>query len=167
MPRVTKVETMPCPENGCKGALVKRHNKEGKPYWSCTNDECKATHGAHADGTPLGVPGDGYTRFVRKVTHDAFDRLWKTAPEHRRQDARHIAYAWLAERLGMAKDEAHIGRFDVETCDRVIELVGSKAWPYLRRWIARKDRSRRRKHRRMFSHVASNDAGFDKRQSGR
>lgn len=167
MPKVAKVDFMPCPENGCDGALVKRHTKDGKPYWCCTESNCNATHGAHGDGTPLGVPGDSYTRFVRKVAHEVFDKLWNTAPRDEQQDARLAAYKWLADRLGIDRDDAHIGKFDVEACDRVIELVGSKGWPYLRRWMAKRQKRRARRSKRMYSYVASNSQGFDRRRFGK
>ena len=35
------------------------------------------------------------------------------------------AYRWLAGRLGIEKDECHVGLFDAETCRRVVELC---AW---------------------------------------
>lgn len=33
------------------------------------------------------------------------------------------AYAWLAGAMGIAKTKCHIGLFDVEECDRVVEAV--------------------------------------------
>lgn len=163
MPRIDTVQSMPCPEANCSGRLVKKHTREGKPFWACTEQRCNATHGAHADGEPLGVPGDRYTRFVRKVTHDVFDKLWNKAPQDVHAEARSYAYQWLSKRLGMSRDDAHIGRFDVETCDRVIELVGSKDWRYLERWIRRNKTKARRKTKRAFGYVASKDRGFDRR----
>ena len=31
------------------------------------------------------------------------------------------AYRWLAERLSMAREDCHIGMFDVADCQRVVE----------------------------------------------
>jgi len=163
MPKIENLKSMPCPEQGCPGSLVVKHTRDGKPFWACTEQDCNATHGAHADGTPLGVPGDEYTRFVRRVAHEAFDKLWIKAPKDDQQEARTQAYRWLAIRLGLKKDEAHIGMFDVETCDRVIEVVGNKDWYYLQRWVRRKQAKVQRKTRRMYGHIASKDKGFDRR----
>lgn len=163
MPKIETVESMPCPEKGCPGRLVKKHDRTGKPFWACTEAECNAIHGAHADGQPLGVPGDRYTRFVRKVAHETFDKLWSKAPREIQTEARTYAYEWLAKRLGINKDEAHIGRFDVETCDRLIEVVGSKDWRYLERWVRRKKAKTHRKIKRAYGYVASKDKNFDRR----
>lgn len=53
--------------------------------------------------------------------HAAFDTLWKGG-EMPRGDA----YRWMQGALGMSQDEAHIGRFDVATCDRLVAAVEAR-----------------------------------------
>lgn len=98
--------------------LVLKKSKYGHFYgcetWHCT--ACPGAHGAHADGTPLGIPASKATREARMRAHAAFDRLWK-GPKARMR--RHAAYAWLQEAMGMTADAAHIGRFTIAECDEV------------------------------------------------
>jgi hypothetical protein len=60
-----------------------------------------------------------------------FDFLWKVKLGRRREKqdpgypksrARGSAYKWLREQLGISREECHIGRFDLETCHKVVEL---------------------------------------------
>jgi hypothetical protein len=67
------------------------------------------------------------------AAHAAFDPLWQQwreaypdyvrAPSHVRSAARGRAYAWLADQLGIAKADCHIGHFDVAQCQRVVDVV--------------------------------------------
>lgn len=50
-----------------------------------------------------------------------FDRLWKGGKMSRKS-----AYAWLAIKLGMPKNKCHIGMFDVDLCERVVQTVKEK-----------------------------------------
>jgi ssDNA-binding Zn-finger/Zn-ribbon topoisomerase 1 len=86
-------------------------------FYGCARyPTCRGTHGAHPDGSPMGTPGDTLTREARMRAHEIFDQLWKTG-----KMSRDDAYKWLAQKLGMTKETAHIGRFDVKTCERVIK----------------------------------------------
>lgn len=86
-------------------------------YWKC--DPCKARVGCHA-GTvkPLGRLANARLRFWKMTAHDAFDPLWKDGAKTRRQ-----AYQYLADKLGIDRNDCHIGMFDVETCKRVVEIL--------------------------------------------
>jgi hypothetical protein len=35
---------------------------------------------------------------------------------------RHEAYGWLANQLGLSRDDCHIGMFDVAQCERVVRV---------------------------------------------
>ncbi len=85
--------------------------------WRC--DKCGTMHGAHPDGSPLGVPADRRTNHARRLAHEAFDRLWLEAF----LPSRSAAYAWLRGVLRMNEEEAHIARFDVVTCELVADLA--------------------------------------------
>lgn len=54
---------------------------------------------------------------ARKGAHEAFDPIWKGGYMTRTE-----AYRWLAKQLGIEHSECHMSLFDVETCQRVIEL---------------------------------------------
>lgn len=107
----------PCPE--CGSRMVLRDSRFGLFYGCTSYPDCSATHGAHkATGEPLGIPADRPTKAARIEAHEVFDALWKG---HRM--TRERAYAWMAERLGLTAEEAHIGRFDIEQCKRLVEAV--------------------------------------------
>lgn len=117
----------PCPD--CGGKMVLRDSVHGLFYGCRAYPRCQATHGAHkSTGQPLGLPADLQTRRGRMAAHALFDQLWKGKalrgrhrgnPEMRR----HEAYAWLAAKMELSKDEAHIGRFTAEQCAALCELV--------------------------------------------
>jgi hypothetical protein len=98
---------------------------------------------------------------ARAQAHDAFDPLWRDAihlpcheavmrgrgPAARKarcriaNSARRRAYAWLAEQMGLDRDEAHIRFFNQWQCQRVIDLCHSMTAAALRDWaIARRCR---------------------------
>ena len=82
----------------------------------CTN--CNAYVGVHK-GTdkPLGDLANAVLRLKRRETHEVFDAYWKGAGM-----SRSAGYKWLAGRLGIPVKQAHIGYFEMETCERVIKL---------------------------------------------
>jgi ssDNA-binding Zn-finger/Zn-ribbon topoisomerase 1 len=102
--------------------MVLRESRFGLFYGCVRYPACDTTHGAHADGTPLGVPANKETRQARMAAHAAFDQLWQGATKAGKKSARHKAYAWLREQLDLTKEECHIGRFDKAMCQRVIEV---------------------------------------------
>lgn len=111
--------------------MVLREGKFGMFYGCVRYPACDATHGAHADGTPLGIPADKETKQARIEAHAVFDELWRKASKKGKKSARQKAYAWLREELGLTKEECHIGRFDKAMCQRVIEVCEDRG----RRWL--------------------------------
>jgi hypothetical protein len=100
--------------------------------WRCA--PCGASVGCHEGTTnPKGPLADGPTRLARMAAHAAFDPVWENwkeaypghirAPSQVRGAARGRAYTWLAEQLGIAKVDCHIGHFDVAQCTRVVEVI--------------------------------------------
>ena len=53
--------------------------------------------------------------------HDAFDALWKSGRMRRGE-----AYAWLRKRMGLSKEDCHIGKFDTEQCKRAVDICHSE-----------------------------------------
>ena len=105
-----------CPD--CGSDMVLRNSRHGKFYGCSKYPNCTATHGAHEDGTPLGVPADNETKEARMEAHRIFDMLWKDGPLSRKE-----AYQWMQEKMGLSEKEAHIGMFDKEQCERLIQVV--------------------------------------------
>jgi hypothetical protein len=95
------------------------------PIYRC--DPCDAHVGCHP-GTfkPLGRLANKELRQAKQRAHEAFDPRWKTG-KGGKGGRRRQAYAWLAAQLGIPFQECHIGEFDVETCNRVVELCREKA----------------------------------------
>ena len=117
----------PCPE--CGGRMVLRPSKYGLFYGCAAYPICKAAHGAHADGQPLGIPADKPTKDARIRAHAAFDRLWKET-----RMTRSDAYGWMRGEMGLSRDDAHIGRFTISQCEDLIRKVD--------RWFASRAKSR-------------------------
>ena len=140
-------QTLACPE--CGGRMWIKGSRFGL-FYGCENfPGCKGTHSAHADGRPMGVPGDGPTKIARHKAHRDFDRLWLGADRlyttvHGRnrarakktiiRTARRRAYEWLAIQLGLGFDDCHIGNFDLETCQRVVEVSKGMKPKDIRTW---------------------------------
>jgi hypothetical protein len=93
--------------------------QEGRAFWQCSRAPiCAGVHGAHPDGTPLGIPADRETNRARVEAHAAFDRLWRDRIFESRDDA----YAWLRGALRITEEEGHIARFDIATCRTVVRF---------------------------------------------
>lgn len=110
-----------CPSCGAKMELkftlkFRYKNNDPRKFWGCSRfPKCKATHGAHPDGRPLGNPADQPTKEARMRAHAAFDRLWKDGGMSRTQ-----AYVVMQELMGMTPAEAHIGKLTLEECETLI-----------------------------------------------
>jgi len=99
-------------------------NGDPRKFWSCSTwPKCNGIHGAHPDGRPLGVPGDAETKKARQRAHAAFDALWKDHVWSKGQ-----GYAWLRGKLGLTRATCHIAMFDIETCERVVEVCRKEAY---------------------------------------
>ena len=128
-------ERLTCPE--CGSTMSLRSSRYGLFYGCDEFPKCRASHGAHPDGRPLGIPANAETKQWRMKAHEASDGLWKSG-----RMGRNEAYVWLAEQIGLSRDDCHIGRFDIEQCKRIVETCehveerpGTWSWaltPYLR-----------------------------------
>ena len=122
MPAPTQPPT--CAECGAPMVLrtARKGPGAGRCFWGCsTFPRCRATHGAHPDGRPLGVPGDRATKAARIRAHDAFDPIWRSGVI-----SRSGAYRWMRRALGLSEAEAHIGRFTIAQCDALIAAVAQR-----------------------------------------
>jgi len=95
----------------------------GGPRWWC--QDCDAHVGCHpGTETPLGTLANAALRAARQRAHSFFDPLWKDRPtEQERRRARTQLYAGLAAHLGLKVEDTHIGQFDAETCEKVVNFI--------------------------------------------
>lgn len=96
-------------------------------FWKC--EPCKAYVGCHkkgarisrsqvSDGTvPLGRLANAELRTWKSRVHEVFDPIWRSGGM-----TRGTAYTWLATKMGIHKDNCHVGMFDVEQCKRAVEI---------------------------------------------
>ncbi|MBK8583262.1 MAG: hypothetical protein IPL86_16035 [Flavobacteriales bacterium] len=100
-----------------------------KYFWRCApcgahvgcHPRNKNTKGKPNDGKiPLGSLANKELRRARNRAHAMFDPLWRKGKMKRGE-----AYSWLRETLGISKEACHIGRFDVELCNRTVDAVAA------------------------------------------
>lgn len=108
----------PCPLCGQKMRL--REGPYGRFWWCSGHPECPTTRRARDDGSPVGPfnTADAATRQWRQQAHAVFDPLWQGGGM-----PRDTAYAWLARTMRLPVQEAHIGRFTIVQCRKLIGLV--------------------------------------------
>jgi zinc-finger-containing domain len=98
-----------------------RPDLSGLRFYICS--PCQAWVGCHKGTTkPLGRLANAELRRAKTEAHNAFDPLWKFERFNTQKLKRSQAYQWLAAQLGIEFEACHIGMFDVETCQRVVEL---------------------------------------------
>ena len=94
----------------------------GRSYgmiWDCR--PCDAYVGVHKDSLtyePLGRLANAELRVWKMKAHAAFNPLWESGTMSRSE-----AYALMQKLMGMTADEAHIGKFDVPECKKLIEQL--------------------------------------------
>lgn len=97
--------------------------------WRC--DPCDAHVGIHKNSKknkPLGRLANKELRIWKGKAHKAFDVLWKIKmkrDECTKSEARNAGYKWLAEKLGIKRRDCQIGMFDLEQCERTVEICAS------------------------------------------
>jgi hypothetical protein len=96
-----------------------RQDLAAKKFWQC--EPCDAYVGTHKDSpkhAPLGRLANAELRRLKMDVHAAFDPLWKSG-----QVSRSATYLWLAEAIGVALPECHIGMFDEDRCLRAYKAL--------------------------------------------
>lgn len=98
------------------GASAKWLGLEGEMLYQCQN--CNARVGCHKGSVrPLGDLANEVLRLKRVETHQIFDDFWKAKGMSRTK-----AYQWMAQKLKLPEDRAHIGGFEMDQCQRLINL---------------------------------------------
>ena len=110
------------------------------PVYACL--PCGAWVGCHpGTRSPLGRLADAELRRAKIDAHAAFDAVWRAYhadrqaedPAYPRHRARATAYRQLSEVLGIDPRDCPIGHFDLQTCQRVVELCASGSFRLERR----------------------------------
>lgn len=86
---------------------------------------CQAWVGVHkGTNKALGRLANAKLRKAKCIAHYYFDKLWKKKMQQGfgKSAARHKAYKWLSEQMGLSFKDTHIGMFDVEQCKKVVEI---------------------------------------------
>lgn len=113
-----------CRYCGSKVVLTDSSKIYGKDYgkiYLCTN--CNAFVGVHKKSDkPLGTLANSILRAKRKETHQVFDKFWKDNNMSRTE-----GYKWLSRQMGLPYQSTHIGYFELEECQRVIDLCSNAA----------------------------------------
>ena len=102
---------MYCPKHNKE--LIGKTTKFGMRY-DCPVEDCTVM----CWGGDTSTPADQETRNARKKAHTAFDFLWKG-----QKSKRGYYYGQLKEYLGIEPKDNHIGMFDIEMCNKVIQFV--------------------------------------------
>lgn len=91
---------------------------------------CNAYVGVHkGTNTPLGRLANHELRNAKKKAHLYFDSLWKQSMSRgwSKYEARTAAYKWLSKEMGKTPEHTHIGMFNIEECERVVEICSPYA----------------------------------------
>lgn len=100
------------------GVKIYPHRPElsEKAFWNC--GPCRARVGCHPGTTKaLGRLANSKLRYWKIQAHAAFDPIWRSGNKKRNQ-----AYRWLAREMGIAKDDCHIGLFNILQCKKVVAV---------------------------------------------
>lgn len=98
----------------------------GEWPWMLRCLNCAATVGLHPfTNIPLGTLATKAIRDARMAAKDVFQPIWESGEMSRSQ-----AYAWLAQCMGLEPKECHIGMFDQQQCERVVELCEARSAPF-------------------------------------
>ena len=103
------------------GESTERLGMTNEKIYQCQN--CNARVGCHKGTTrPLGNVANEVLRLKRIETHQIFDQFWRSHGMSRTQ-----AYKWLAKEFALPENCAHIGGFEMEQCQKLIERCREKA----------------------------------------
>jgi hypothetical protein len=101
-----------CPDHNCK--LIPKKTKYGT-RWGCPVENCTVV----CWGGKTSTPANQELRTLRNYCHSIFDPIWKNS----RSISRTKLYNRLAEYMKLPPEKAHIGMFNEEQCQKVIQFV--------------------------------------------
>lgn len=118
-----------------------------KWYWRC--QPCDAHVACHGDTqVTMGTPAKRELRQARASLHLQLDPMWQNASDlplyakmlasypYKREEvtrkARERIYAYLAEKLGLDRMDCHIGKFDLDLCERASRILNAVDYQAIR-----------------------------------
>lgn len=127
MKKLKEVKPVICPYCTAEAKLVggsfiypHRPDLAHKKFWLCAGcDAYVGTHKYSKDHKPLGRLANKELRALKAEAHKLFDKAWKEDPAFSRTEA----YAQMSELMGIPRKECHIGYFDIEECNQLINLL--------------------------------------------
>ena len=107
------------PAESVYGKSARKLGMVGEQLYQCQN--CNARVGCHkGTARPLGNVANEVLRLKRVEAHHVFDAMWRSNNMSRTQ-----AYKWLSQQMRIPVDDTHIGGFEMEQCQQVIDLCGN------------------------------------------
>lgn len=124
-----------------------------KTVWVC--GACGARVGSHPNGKPLGTAANAELRRARELLHGRIDPIWALAfrlptyeaarneadPRERqkklaiiKRTARSRVYRFVADRMGLTKDQMHVAMFDIEQCRAAWVAIRDVTYADVRTW---------------------------------
>ena len=98
------------------GLSTDRLGLSGENIYLCQN--CNARVGCHkGTNRPLGNVANEVLRLKRRETHQVFDAFWQGNGMSRTK-----ANKWLAAQMQLSEKDTHIGGFEMDQCQQVIDL---------------------------------------------
>ncbi|MDE2099644.1 MAG: hypothetical protein KGL39_20495 [Patescibacteria group bacterium] len=107
---------MTCPDHGVE--LVPASTQYGT-RWGCPVDGCTVACWEGSTSTPA----TDEVRRLRQECHALFDPMWRLRKRRNWFRDRRAAYEWLAKAMGVGREDAHIGKFGKEQCERLLALL--------------------------------------------
>lgn len=124
-----------------------------KTIWKC--DGCSGYVGCHPGGDrALGTPANTQLRRARMDLHNELvDPLWRNAVKTGgynvrfsdkdargaiERTARTRVYEFLADKLGIGREQCHIGMFNLEQCRNARSALYGVTYPQIRDWAKAK-----------------------------
>ena len=129
------------------GSTIYPHRPDlfDRDFFLC--EECGAYCGTHKQtGEPLGRPAGPELRKARQLVHRRFDPIWlegwraygshfdKKETAKFRRIARKRAYAYLASKLGLSRDECHTALFNIDQCRAAWVALSGVDYDRVRGW---------------------------------
>jgi hypothetical protein len=105
------------------GDLVYAHRPDLANCWFWECQPCDARVGCHPGTTRnLGILAKPELRRLKSLVHASLDPLWHDGSKKRSE-----AYAWLADGLGIPRDECHVGMFTEDRCRAALAFIASQS----------------------------------------
>jgi len=103
---------------------------------------------------PLGTPANDALRWARSAVHRVLDPIWRDAhlaysdSDVRRNAsrkciaglARDRVYRWLADQMGLAEAQCHVGMFDAAQCAEAMRLLRGRTYDEIRAWAKEREK---------------------------